>query len=263
MNTYLFVWNPELWKWVDLDTKIEELAVTGKTTERWSCRSHKSIKQGDRAFLLKLGTYPKGIIGSGTVVSQPFLSKHWSGEDKMIHRVIIEFDELINPNNKLPLPLDALPQGQIIKQNWTPQSSGISIDNNIADKLERLWLNYTNSKEFTHEKLEYAASFAEGSSYQIIATKYERNQAARASCLIHYGYTCHVCDFNFEKKYGEIGKEYIHVHHLNQISSIGEEYIINPIEDLRPVCPNCHAMLHKRKIPYSIEELKQYISNNL
>ena len=59
-----------------------------------------------------------------------------------------------------------------------------------------------------------------------------------------------------EKTYGEIGKNFIHIHHLVKISDIKEEYMIDPIEDLRPVCPNCHAMLHKKEPPFTIEELK-------
>lgn len=62
---------------------------------------------------------------------------------------------------------------------------------------------------------------------------------------------------NFEKKYGEIGSNFIHVHHDVEISTIGEEYEIDAINDLKPVCPNCHAMLHKRKPAYRIEELKE------
>lgn len=63
---------------------------------------------------------------------------------------------------------------------------------------------------------------------------------------------------NFEERYGEIGKGFIHVHHEVEISTIGEDYEIDPIDDLKPVCPNCHAMLHKRKPAYSIDELKEY-----
>jgi 5-methylcytosine-specific restriction protein A len=59
--------------------------------------------------------------------------------------------------------------------------------------------------------------------------------------------------------YGEIGKNFIHVHHVKPLSEIDEQYKINPIKDLRPVCPNCHAMLHKRKPAYSIEEIQDKI----
>lgn len=66
-----------------------------------------------------------------------------------------------------------------------------------------------------------------------------------------------VCNFNFERVFGDIGKGFIHVHHEMEISTIGEEYEINPITDLKPICANCHAMLHKRKPAYSIDELRE------
>lgn len=74
-------------------------------------------------------------------------------------------------------------------------------------------------------------------------------------CIDH----CSVCNFNFYDKYGEIGKDFIHVHHLVPLHEIKDVYEIDPIRDLRPVCPNCHAMLHKRNPALSIEELKEVI----
>ena len=102
----------------------------------------------------------------------------------------------------------------------------------------------------------------EGAVKKVEVNNYERNTDARKLCLEEYGYLCAVCDFDFEDFYGEIGKEYIHVHHLKEISSVGEEYVIDPIEDLRPLCPNCHAMIHKSKPAFTIEELRQLIKEN-
>jgi 5-methylcytosine-specific restriction protein A len=62
--------------------------------------------------------------------------------------------------------------------------------------------------------------------------------------------------------YGTLGEDFIHVHHKINISSIGNEYSVNPIDDLIPVCPNCHAMLHKKNPAYTIEELRKVIKNN-
>jgi 5-methylcytosine-specific restriction protein A len=69
---------------------------------------------------------------------------------------------------------------------------------------------------------------------------------------------------DFEKMYGEIGHGFIHVHHIIPISTIGEEYKIDPIKDLVPVCPNCHAMLHKGKEGevLTIDKLKEIIDKN-
>lgn len=102
-------------------------------------------------------------------------------------------------------------------------------------------------------------TYREGASKTVTVNAYERSPQARKECIAHYGCRCSVCDFDFEKVYGEIGSGFIHVHHLKQIADIKEEYELDPIEDLRPVCPNCHAMLHKRRPSYSIDEMKQLI----
>jgi 5-methylcytosine-specific restriction protein A len=109
------------------------------------------------------------------------------------------------------------------------------------------------------EEIPVAATHTEGSIRQILVNAYERSAAARAACLAHYGHACSVCDFDFGKTYGPIGMDFIHVHHLKEIASIAKEYEVDPIHDLRPVCPNCHAMLHRRKPAYSIGALKELI----
>ncbi|MGG3912427.1 HNH endonuclease [Rossellomorea vietnamensis] len=103
--------------------------------------------------------------------------------------------------------------------------------------------------------------FIEGAKKQITVNAYERSHHARKKCLEKYGHRCCVCTFDFYKEYGEIGKNFIHVHHLVELNQIGSEYEVDPIKDLRPVCPNCHAMLHKRKPSFTIEELKNFMMN--
>lgn len=95
--------------------------------------------------------------------------------------------------------------------------------------------------------------YPEGAVSQVLVNVYERDPKARKACIEHYGLNCHVCNFNFETVYGERGKGFIHIHHLRPISA--GEYEVNPIDDLRPVCPNCHAMIHRFGL-LSIEELK-------
>ncbi|WP_088291233.1 DUF3427 domain-containing protein [Bacillus mycoides] len=116
-----------------------------------------------------------------------------------------------------------------------------------------------NHSEKLAEEITEPERYNEGSTKTISVNVYERNSIARRKCIEYYGVSCVVCGFNFEERYGQMGKDFIHVHHLKELSQIGEEYEINPIEDLRPVCPNCHSMLHKRKPAYSIEELKNLL----
>ena len=79
-----------------------------------------------------------------------------------------------------------------------------------------------------------------------------------ASCLMLLTFLF-ICGFDFEKTYGEIGKGFIHVHHIVPVSEIGESYRVDYEKDLIPVCPNCHAMLHRKG--GSVEGLKEIINN--
>ena len=69
---------------------------------------------------------------------------------------------------------------------------------------------------------------------------------------------------DFEEKYGVIGRGFIHVHHIVPISTIRESYQVDPVRDLVPVCPNCHAMLHRghNGITLTIDELKTILHKN-
>ena len=108
---------------------------------------------------------------------------------------------------------------------------------------------------------EVTYGFREGERRTVTVNAYERDSEARAACLRHYGtYVCQICGFDFAKVYGSIGREFIHVHHLRPVAVLGHNGgdIIDPVIDLLPVCPNCHAMLHTRKPePLTPEELKQ------
>lgn len=104
--------------------------------------------------------------------------------------------------------------------------------------------------------------FFEGAKKQIFVNVYERNKNARDKCVDHYGYLCAVCEIDFEKTYGELGKDFIHVHHIMPISNIGKEYKLDPVSDLRPICPNCHSMAHRKSPPLSIGDLRQIIQRH-
>ncbi len=121
--------------------------------------------------------------------------------------------------------------------------------------------NVSQVEIFPDEVEESEESLLEGKTRKVSVNIYERNPVARQQCIDHYGCKCFICDFDFEFIYGEIGKGFIHVHHLVEISKVGNQYSVDPIKDLRPVCPNCHAMLHKRKPAYSIEDVVNYLTS--
>lgn len=260
MNTILFTWNPSKWQWDDLPQAVYEANAEGRYFDKWSCGVTRNIRPGNRAFLMRLGIPPKGIMGSGIVVSEPFEDTHWNPERAQkgdtVYRVEILFDVL----SDLPIITEAtLNSGILAQHNWFPQASGTHIPAKVAEELENLWSKTTQTVFTPPTTDEIQHLRTEGTRLSRMVKTYERSPEAREECLRHYGARCHVCSLVFEEQYGPIGKGFIHVHHVVPISEIRQEYEVDPVNDLRPVCPNCHAMIHKRTPPYTISELKEMI----
>jgi 5-methylcytosine-specific restriction protein A len=106
------------------------------------------------------------------------------------------------------------------------------------------------------EEIDSEEEYVEGAVSQILVNRFERDPKARALSIRRHGAKCLVCGFDFEASFGPIGAGFIHVHHIVQLAEIRSTYVVDPVNDLKPVCPNCHAMLHRRTPPYSIDELR-------
>jgi 5-methylcytosine-specific restriction protein A len=134
-------------------------------------------------------------------------------------------------------------------------------------KLMRIgasWYAGTEEQPITlAEEVPQQGNFFEGAKISVTINAYERNSKAREACITRRGLSCLVCDFNFGDKFGELGRGFIHVHHVVPLSSIGKEYKIDPITDLAPVCPNCHAMLHKVEPPLTVEQLRELLNSSM
>ena len=119
-------------------------------------------------------------------------------------------------------------------------------------------LSFFSGTNNDYDEIDEPDNYFEGAVKQVCVNSYERNPYAREKCISAHGCKCSVCGIDFEEVYGEIGRGFIHVHHKVPISSIGSEYKLDPINDLVPVCPNCHSMLHRKHGEVmTIEELKQ------
>jgi predicted HNH restriction endonuclease len=119
------------------------------------------------------------------------------------------------------------------------------------------YISATSSRRFLQEENLTASDLEEGGAIQVFATRYERNPAARMRCIEHYGTDCFVCGLSLADQYGPEMAGLIHVHHLDPISKIGRQSSVDPIRDLRPVCPNCHAVIHWTEPHQSIKQVKE------
>lgn len=268
MATYLLTWNPARWSWDNLQGCIETIETQGYHLERWSCGVTKKIRPDDRVFLIKLGEEPRGIVASGWATSEFYEGRrrHWNkaAKSKTALYIDVHFDTILDPNKHV-FPCARLYDGVYDKMNWSPQASGATIPDDVATQLEKDWARFLNhptpfKQVAWPDEADVTKTYTEGATRQVTVNLYERSAEARTICINRYGLNCSVCGFNFDKAYGEIGEGFIHVHHLKPLAEVGKGYKLNPIKDLRPVCPNCHVMLHQKKPAHSIEELKAIIN---
>jgi 5-methylcytosine-specific restriction protein A len=263
MSTFLFAWNPKKWDWKegDFTKRILTVAATGSAEDSWSCGNRKELPVGSRFFLIRLGKDPKGIVGSGLTTTDPELGPHWDPalrrQGKEALYVDLKFDFL----SKEPLiTWGELQNPPFSNVTWGVQASGVLLPESVTEELEQLWARRTSGTDpILPEELLPNQSFVEGTQRTVVLNAYERNPQARAACLAHFGLRCVVCDVLLEERYGPIAAGFIHVHHTVPLSTVGAGYRVNPKKDLRPVCPNCHAVIHRRQPMLSLEAARRLV----
>jgi 5-methylcytosine-specific restriction enzyme A len=250
-RAYLLTWNPREWHWDELERLVQANAEGNPILDTWSTGNTKSIKPDDRVFLMHLGEEPKGIVGSGTVISDVEEGPHYNeqramqGETRLF--VHVEFDHLLNPVKDEPLPLDALRRGELASVNWTPQASGTQIKVGV-EELERLWREHLRIVRPVSESPEVSA--LEGEPRLRMMRHLSRERWLRDAKIAEYRdahrgrLPCEVCGFDFFDAYGELGKDFAHIHHEH---SLGERRrpSLTTLSELHVVCANCHAMVHR------------------
>lgn len=144
---------------------------------------------------------------------------------------------------------------RIFKLDYEPAPEG------YGSPVIRYWTtDPNNSGQLFPDEIGEDAGYPEGAATRVTVNKYERSIAARKACIEHHGSSCAACKIDMGKVYGSRGQGFIHVHHLKPLSEIGEKYTVDPIKDLIPVCPNCHAIIHRAEPMLAIEELVELLA---
>ncbi len=95
--------------------------------------------------------------------------------------------------------------------------------------------------------------------------RYDRIGSVGEKVKKRKGYTCEACGLNFKEKYGELGSQFIEVHHLVPFSDLKPDMTrTSDIDnDFAVLCANCHRMIHRQDDPSDVEALREIIARNL
>ncbi len=263
VQIFVLTWNPDVWSMSE-DELAEAVAATSRGEEvigRWSTGNRNTeISAGDLLVLFRQGSDRRGLIAIGSALGTTFEDEHYNDPTKIANYVEVAWsewvpvDERIDVDDLFTIAPDA---------PWNSMySSGYHLSNSDAAAILAAWNGaVTSSGQESLTGDESVGALPEGAKKTVTVNRYERSRQARRKCLEHHGTACAVCEIDFGDSYGGIAEGFIHVHHITPISSIGIEYQLDPIADLVPVCPNCHAMLHHGvSEPRSVDELKALLA---
>ena len=244
--------------WLD---KIQSTEGEATSDGWWSKGSRKGgISKGDDLVLFLHGA-GGGIIASGTAASEVYKDSadgtNW---------IDVEWEHWVAAEDCLPVELLASSIAPRFFE-FAPRGSGQRLLDKEAASLKRAWQELLEqspslSGDEAGVRVPGGQTVPEGAISRAEVNRYERSRWARAECLKHYGHTCQVCGLDFGERYGELGRGFMHVHHVTPLHEVAgnPDYRLVPIKDLRPVCPNCHAMLHRPKDrTLTVEELRRLI----
>ena len=146
-KAWLLLWNPSKWNWKDYEEWCERTKKGEKYTNAWTSISKQPLK-GDEVFLIKLGdSAPKGIIAHGYVISK--VTYQVEGDNS--NYVDVEFDRIQNYKKDLILLQEDLRNKFEVKHKWSPQPSGIEIDETILPELRKMWNKLINGDKNSKE----------------------------------------------------------------------------------------------------------------
>ncbi len=150
MRTYLFRWNPRKSPWPTLGAEVDRIHGGRELKRRWSCGNARSISRGDQVFLLRTGSEPRGIMGSGVVTRPSYPDSHWDPDRKALgdqaYFVDIRFDALLHPEREALLTLEDIPTSHLVSPYWRMRASGVTIPPPIARGLRKTWTAFLASR---------------------------------------------------------------------------------------------------------------------
>lgn len=215
-------------------TKSDESAETVESGKSrwWSCSS--TTRNGDHALVYVAKV---GIQYEWRVISNAKPDKKWTYTCDVIY--VRTFDP--------PITIRELREA-VTREEWAPPhlnfrgNQSLTIPAAVATRIRAL--RPTNEILVFPDEAAASVRLPEGAVREVLVNAYERNHEARRKCIEYHGTACGVCGMEFVAAYGPLSEGFIHVHHLKPLSEIAKEYTIDPVADLRPVCPNCHAIIH-------------------
>lgn len=264
MTAIILVWNPDEWNEWTYPAVLEEVAETGRFLASWEVGTTDFATSGADAWLVLQGRRGRGLIGHGVIVSERPAPRPQApdaagaAEDWSPLYVRVAFDALLPAGDQIP---PAVLQETVPGLDWEAlPGPALAVEPPVAPLIRGLWREF-GPPPGADPTQPVPGTVTSAAVSRVEVNRYEHNPDARRACIAHHGTSCAVCGFSFEIAYGDIGKDFIPVHHLVPVSQLGGTYELDPVTDLVPLCANCHAMAHLGvTTPRTVAELRRVMA---
>jgi 5-methylcytosine-specific restriction enzyme A len=253
-------WNPNRRSRWDYRTAVEQVTGSGRFLHRWHVGGHNTdVLPGTEAWLVLQGSSDAvaGLIGHGVAMSEPFEVLVPDDPDAGGWYVGVAFDALLPLGGQIPNDILTAAVPEVLWRG-VPETP-TSVPASAEPGLRRLWRDHGPAAADPIQLP--AGTYPPDYVATVEVNRYERDPDARRVCLAFHGTSCAACGFSFEASYGDYGAGFIHVHHVVPPAMLEAGYQLDPVADLVPLCPNCHAMAHLGvTTPRTVSELRSSIA---
>lgn len=233
-------------QWLAFANDIKIFDVVKCFQEQNICHWRKyNFSQGDIVYLyvksLECVIYKTVVLSDKVTPDKWDDDKYWIDSSKNTDKEKRVLLQLLSVYTGYQLTLNHLKDNGLkrISSLTTPNKNPLSLLEYIKTKFDEEQNEFAGEMDINDENCDNSDNRWK----KMLVNRYERDPVERLKCIKQYGnkYECLVCGMNFEKVYGELGRDFIHVHHIVPLSNEGKDDSINMI----PICPNCHAMIHR------------------
>ncbi|WP_461186890.1 HNH endonuclease [Arthrobacter sp. Z4-13] len=260
MAAVILGWNPNRQNRWDYRAVVEQVAESGRFLDRWRVGRNRNIGAGTEAWLVLQGSSDAGtgLIGHGTVMSEAFEAVRPDDPDATEWYVSVAFDALLPLGEQIRPDLLSAAVPAVLWHDAISRST-LAVPPAAGPGLRQLWRDHGPAA--MEPLLLIPGACPPDAVSTVEVNRYEHNPDARRVCLAFHGTACAACGFSFEAAYGDSGTGFIDVHHVVPPAMLEGGYQLDPITDLVPLCPNCHAMVHRAVGPArTVSELRNIIA---
>lgn len=257
MSGALLGWDPvrpEAWQ-PDYSAAAAAAAENGFFRAVWDISpAAGGLEPGSEVWFAVSGAFP-GVAGHGVVVSAAYTEA--APGDPQDRPLLVDVDiDILLPLGE-PVPLDGLPREAAVR---FPEPGGVALlGRSTAEDLRRAWSRGAGG---TGSGGPLPGSLPQQALRWSLASRFEHDPDAARICLVHHGTACSVCGLDPEAVFGPEGAGVLQVHHVVPPGILTAEYELDPVTDLVPLCPTCHAMAHNRfPDPYTPAELRRLLES--